>query len=508
MKFHEALRKAVRQFGINVLQEHRLMSVLADYKAFDDYPAVKEVMKAISTEGHGKELCRLASDGSDAECLSYADDMKESLVRNSSFREEFAQYAAESLAFALGLRTSVQEPSDHGFEAVRRKNEPERAVESGRSRQSAETGVQAAPQHTEKGSASPKPAGKDPAAWPGASGNYSSQSKAFNGSARSAQTQDDPEALYSLGENYYTGRSVRQDYSKAAEYYWKAAAYGHAEAQFRLGCMYQWGQGVNENLSEAFSLCRKAAEQGYAPAERQLGFMYYSGTGVPKDYSMAARWYRKAADQGDHKAETWYEKILKLTGSGNGAGEPGKGQDDAANEHADTGAAFLVGENYYYGRCVPQNYAKAAEYYSKAARYGRPEAQFRLGCMYQWGQGVSENLSEAYRLCRSAAEHGYAPAQHQLGFMYHSGIGVKKDYSMAAFWYRKAADQGDVKAETLYARVQALIQSQNNGRNEQQSGTGQNGAASEAQNSLSDMSKSLRGTWSSTLSSISSMFNW
>ena len=210
---------------------------------------------------------------------------------------------------------------------------------------------------------------------------------------------------------------------------------------------------MNEDLSEAFSLCRKAAEQGYAPAQRQLGFMYYSGTGVPKDYSMA------------HKAETWYEKILKLTGSGNGAGETGKGQDEAAHEHADAGSAFLVGENYYYGRGVRQDYSKAAEYYRKAAAYGHAEAQFRLGCMFQWGQGVSENLSEAYRLCRSAAEHGYAPAQHQLGFMYHSGIGVKKDYSMAAFWYWKAAEQGDVKAETLYARVQALIQSQDNGRN-------------------------------------------
>ena len=115
MKFHEALRKAVRQFGINVLQEHRLMSVLADYKAFDDYPAVKEVMKAVFSEGIGKELCRLASDGSDAECLRYADDMKESLVRNSSFREEFAEYAAESLLFALGLQSSASEPSDHGF---------------------------------------------------------------------------------------------------------------------------------------------------------------------------------------------------------------------------------------------------------------------------------------------------------------------------------------------------------------------------------------------------------
>ena len=31
MKLHEALRKIVRQFGVNVLQEQRLMSLLSDY---------------------------------------------------------------------------------------------------------------------------------------------------------------------------------------------------------------------------------------------------------------------------------------------------------------------------------------------------------------------------------------------------------------------------------------------------------------------------------------------
>ena len=43
MKLHESLRKIVRQFGINVLQEKRLMSLLADYRSFDDYPAMKDV---------------------------------------------------------------------------------------------------------------------------------------------------------------------------------------------------------------------------------------------------------------------------------------------------------------------------------------------------------------------------------------------------------------------------------------------------------------------------------
>ena len=31
MKLHEALRKVIRHFGVNVIEEKRLMSFLADY---------------------------------------------------------------------------------------------------------------------------------------------------------------------------------------------------------------------------------------------------------------------------------------------------------------------------------------------------------------------------------------------------------------------------------------------------------------------------------------------
>ena len=123
MKLHEALRKIVRQFGVNVLQEQRLMSLLSDYQAFDDFPAMKAVMKSIADEGHGKELCRLSIDGSDSECLRYADDIKKSLIRNSRFRNEFAGYAADSLSFALGLCSLVHEPSDHGYEPFSKSEE-------------------------------------------------------------------------------------------------------------------------------------------------------------------------------------------------------------------------------------------------------------------------------------------------------------------------------------------------------------------------------------------------
>lgn len=118
MKLQEALRKVIRQFGGSVMQEKRLMSFLADYKAFDDYPAVKEVMKAIATGDYGKRLC-LAADENDADYLRFADELRESLVRDCGFRQEFADYAVDSISFALGIGSTVTvtEPGDHGFEA-------------------------------------------------------------------------------------------------------------------------------------------------------------------------------------------------------------------------------------------------------------------------------------------------------------------------------------------------------------------------------------------------------
>ena len=121
MKLHEALRKVIRHFGINVIEEKRLMSFLADYKAFDDYPAVKEVMRAIATGDSGKKIC-LAADGSDEEFLRLASEIKEKLVSERSFKEEFARYAVDSVSFALGIVSSVTEPCDHGYEAVQKTN--------------------------------------------------------------------------------------------------------------------------------------------------------------------------------------------------------------------------------------------------------------------------------------------------------------------------------------------------------------------------------------------------
>ena len=67
---------------------------------------------------------------------------------------------------------------------------------------------------------------------------------------------------------------------------------------------------------------------------------------------------------------------------------------------------YNLGKNYYDGKNgVNQDYAKAVEYYTRAA------------------------------------QQGHAAAQCGLGFCYKNGEGVTQDYKKAAEWFTKAANQ-------------------------------------------------------------------
>jgi TPR repeat protein len=74
------------------------------------------------------------------------------------------------------------------------------------------------------------------------------------------------------------------------------------EAQYNLGNMYYKGKGVQQDFKQAAAWYQKAAEQGFAEAQINLGYMYDEGKGVQQDFKQAAAWYQKAADQGDTMA--------------------------------------------------------------------------------------------------------------------------------------------------------------------------------------------------------------
>ena len=226
MKLQDALKKIIREFGMSVLREKRLVFLLSDYKAFDDYPAVKQIMKSIAEDGYGKELCRLGMDVSGEECLNYAGRLKKTLSGDKHFKPELADYAVDCILFSMGFVSSVRETSDHGFDPF------------GNGSASHEQGIQ-----------------KD----------------SDNGHKNENQTgTESAEDWYRLGMSYANGSGVDQNYSMAVEYWRKAAELGHSGAQCRLGFAYAHGQGVVQDNAEALIWYRKAAAQGDALARKEM----------------------------------------------------------------------------------------------------------------------------------------------------------------------------------------------------------------------------------------------
>lgn len=116
MRLHEAMRKVIREFGAAILEEKRLLGALADYRAFDEFPAVRQILQAAVEDGYGKELGGKSLDGESPDYLACAERVKEALAAEHHFKKELADYAVDCISYALRMIPSVTEPLDKGFE--------------------------------------------------------------------------------------------------------------------------------------------------------------------------------------------------------------------------------------------------------------------------------------------------------------------------------------------------------------------------------------------------------
>jgi TPR repeat protein len=66
-----------------------------------------------------------------------------------------------------------------------------------------------------------------------------------------------------------------------------------------------------------------------------------------------------------------------------------------------------LGQAYYRGRGVMQNYALAVTQFQRAARRGCSEAQYMLGVCYRAGQGVAQDYARAYAWFNLASAQGH-----------------------------------------------------------------------------------------------------
>jgi uncharacterized protein len=242
-----------------------------------------------------------------------------------------------------------------------------------------------------------------------------------------------PVFMNKLGDAYDSGEGVPQDYAKAREWYDKAAAKGHDGAMVGLGLLYENGQGVPQDYVKAREWFEKAAAKDNAYAMVNLGVIFENGKGVPQDYAKAHELYEKAAAQG--ACLSAQEEFARLRGTAADYCRP-----------PSEGAMNNLGVQYVNGRGVTQDYAKAREWFEKAAAKDDALGMTNLGALYQNGYGVPQDYAKAREFFDKAAAKGNANAMVGLGMLYENGRGVAQDYAKAREWYERAADKDSAVA--------------------------------------------------------------
>jgi TPR repeat protein len=120
-----------------------------------------------------------------------------------------------------------------------------------------------------------------------------------------------PQAMISVGSLYEQGLGVPRNFTKALEWYTRAADAGEKEAYMRLGVCREIGMGATADMGKAVAAYEKSASLGYAPARHKMADLYLNGRGVPKDVDKGFDFLIKAAEAGESAAMNDLGQILR-----------------------------------------------------------------------------------------------------------------------------------------------------------------------------------------------------
>lgn len=250
----------------------------------------------------------------------------------------------------------------------------------------------------------------------------------------------------------------KKDADLALELLEKAAAEGDNQAMFELAQYYlELGGPEKVDDDKAWEWLNKAADAGNPNALASLGSVLFDGKTfgarkIEADPAKAVATFSKLADQGVPAG-------LRTMGELHASGLAGVEKDfakaldyftRAAQGNDPTAQVVLAG---YYDQGVDvtpgdgkvevtPNPAAALELYRLAARSNVPLALFNVGIFYETGRSVDRDATKAFAHFLQAAGGGFAPAMQKTGVYYLNGIGTLKDPVAASGWFSRAAAVG------------------------------------------------------------------
>ncbi len=212
-------------------------------------------------------------------------------------------------------------------------------------------------------------------------------------------------------------------------------------------------------------ILQDAANMGNADAAVAMACIYAIGEDVERDDSKAVDYYRKYLEIIDNRKENVtiadiYYYIYRITDDGNIIKNLyGGGRNqwlEKAIEAGSDDAQYLMGNSYFIGYVVEQDYSQAIEWYQKAAEQGHKEAQYRLGTCYEDSLGVQQDYNLAAYWYKLSADQGYTLAQYKIAECLAEGNGIAVDKKLANEYYRKAAEGFKTMHEADVASKEAM----------------------------------------------------
>jgi TPR repeat protein len=174
------------------------------------------------------------------------------------------------------------------------------------------------------------------------------------------------------------------------------------------------------------------------------------------DYAKARRILEPLADKGDAEALYWTGTMYSQGRGYKADCREAAYRYEQAVRQGYPDAAFSLGFLLYYGagasaadcEMIP-DHEKAAPWLLRAARMGKPRAEFLVGRMYMNGDGLRKSTDDAFDWLEKAADGGIGEAQFDLGLLYARVGNYRKSY----FWFRVLSRSGYPGASQNAARL-------------------------------------------------------
>ena len=115
-------------------------------------------------------------------------------------------------------------------------------------------------------------------------------------------------------------------------------------------------------------------------------------------------------------------------------------------EKGNSGAMLTLGTMYERGIGAPRNFAKAFEWYRKAAAAGIAEGYYNLGVCYEIGMGNAGNADDAFVNFEKSAEFGLPQGLYKLASLYFTGTGTTRNEKWGVELLTRAAAAGHMIA--------------------------------------------------------------